>query len=142
MGLLNLLWKSDENTTSKPELKKTPVTPVTGIKNSTPTEFSESFNKSETPISGVRKQEIVDYFKKVFEENNIPGPDYQEFANALEEMKSKPMDEATKIKTLFLSFKAMKLTPQKLIETANQYKVLFKGKLTQFDNELTLAFQE
>jgi translation initiation factor 2B subunit (eIF-2B alpha/beta/delta family) len=104
------------------------------------TEFSQTIG---TPASdGVSQPEIVDYFKKVFTENNIPGPDYQEFKNALEEMKSQPLDEATKIKTVWISFKAMGLTPQKLIDTAGQYKTLFATKLSQFDGELQRAVNE
>ena len=104
-------------------------------------EFNTSITPS-TPDSGISQPEIVDYFKAVFADNNIPGPDYQEFKNALEEMKSQPLDEATKVKTVWISFKAMGLTPQKLIDTATQYKSLFATKLTSFDNELQRAFNE
>src|ERR1035437_1838833 len=83
-----------------------------------PSEFAQ------TTDNGVSQPEIVDYFNKVFVENNIPGPDYQEFKNALEKMKSQPLDEATKIKTLWISFEAWGLTPQKLIDTAGHYKTI------------------
>ena len=109
-----------------------------------PNEFSNNIGipSANSMDSGVSKPEIVDYFKKVFTENNFPGPDYQEFKNALEDMKSQPLDEAAKIKTVWISFKAMGLTPQKLIDTAEQYKTIFATKLTQFDSELQRAVVE
>jgi hypothetical protein len=136
------LWKdpNEDKPVVKPETKKQSVAQSPGsIQTSTGLDFV-----SETPtgVSGVKKQEIVDYFKKVLEDNNIAGPDYQEFAIALDEMKSQPMDEGTKVKTIFMSFKAMKVTPAKLIETANQYKTLFKQKLDAFDAELAGSFNE
>jgi hypothetical protein len=132
MGILNLLWKKDE---TDPLPKNNQTTPKTVGSIKTTSDFNIPSSQI-TPVGGVAKKEIVEYFEKVFKENNFPGPDYQEFKNALDDMKSQPLDEATKFKTLFLSFKSMGLTPQKLIETANQYKKLFATKLAGFDTEL------
>jgi len=104
-------------------------------------DFSSQFNGTSS-VAGVKKQEIVEYFEKIFEENNIPGPDYFEFRKALLKMKNVAQDDATKIKTVFIGFEAMGLTPQKLIETTGVYKKLFAGKLTQFNGELENAFKE
>lgn len=142
MGLFFKDKDKEEGKEVVKEKKETVTTNPSSIK-SVSNDFSQHFNNvTPTVVSGVRKKEIDDYFKKVFEENNIPGPDYQEFKNALEEMKTTPLDEATKIKTLFLSFKAMGLTPQKLISTAGEYKKLFANKLKQFDGELAHAMHE
>lgn len=129
----------EENTTEKKIVEKNPAKKevTTSIKTSP---IMSSVSSTNT-VGGVPRQEIYDYFKKVFVENNIPGPDYQEFKNALEDMKNEPLDEATKVKNLFKAFKSMGLTPQKLISTANEYKKLFAAKLKQFDGELAAEFE-
>ncbi len=149
MGFLKNLWQNpEENKNTNPVSEKSTST----SKSSTPkslqstnfdqNQFGANFTPSETPapIAGEQKKEIIAYFKKVFEENNIPGADYQEFSVALEKMKALPMDEQTKFKTLFMSFESMGLTPEKLIETAEFYKTLFSNKLGQFDKEHEQAF--
>src|SRR5690242_16707817 len=106
--------KDDKKKPVVNEAKKVP----SSIINKSSDDFSSQFNSSTgTPVAGVRKQEIVEYFEKVFAENNIPGPDYFEFRKALDKMKNVAQDEATKIKTVFIGFEAMGLTAQKLIDT-------------------------
>lgn len=147
MGIKDFFFKAetDEAPVKTPIVTKPTFTSVqspSSIKSSEFPVFNTSALDSSEPVSGVKKQEIVDYFKKVFEENNIPGADYQEFKNALEDMKTQAMDEATKYKTLWISFKSMGLTTQKLIETAGTYKNIFADKLNQFDAELQSEFDE
>ena len=134
---MGLFWNKPEEEVKQPV--KATVKAPSSIKS---TEFVNSIETSHinTTVPGVRKQEIVDYFGKVFSDNNIPGPDYQEFSIALGKMKNVAQDEATKIKTIFIGFEAMGLTPAKLIETANVYKKLYADKLAQFDAELNAAF--
>lgn len=136
----NKVVETKTEETAKPRVTATPGTIKT-----TPSEFA-NFAPVNTvsEIHGVRKQEIVDYFNKIFVENNIQGPDYQEFKNVLnsDEMKEMAMDEASKIKNAFIAFKAMGVTPQKLVETANFYKKLFSDKLNQFDGELQKTLDE
>jgi len=136
------LFFKDKEEEKVEEKKSTTSTLPSSIKTSESGEFKNNFSAAATTTGGVRKQEIVDYFKKVFAENNIPGPDYQEFTMALEDAKSDPMDEATKIKTIYRSFKAMGLTPQRLVETANVYKKLFADKLAAFDTAHQSAFND
>lgn len=134
---MGLFFKDKPKDAAKPDIKTTLLdSKIPG------SIHSSEFTQTTQTDGGVSQPEIVEYFTKVFTENNIPGPDYQEFKNALEEMKSQPLDEATKIKTVWISFKAMGLTPQKLIDTAGQYKSLFATKLTQFDAELQKAVSE
>lgn len=144
---MSIFFKDKDKETTKKDEKNPAVNETTkkipvSIKKSD--DFSSQFNSnSSTPsVAGVRKQEIVEYFEKIFEENNIPGPDYFEFRKALDKMKNIAQDEATKIKTVFIGFEAMGLTPQKLIETTGVYKKLFAGKLTQFNGELDSAFKD
>lgn len=116
------------------------------------TQVKTSINEVITPVANTIpeipsdttdfKAQIVTYFKKVFTENNIPGPDYWEFFNALEDQKSEPIPEQTKFKMIFTSFKTMGLTPERLIETANQYKALFATKVAGFDQSNQSKFDQ
>lgn len=147
MGLFDVFYKNPNQDNTKEKVtpsKKVVQTPST-IKTS---EFSkQSFNTSLTtnnnvPVGGVKKQEILDYFQKVFSENNFPGPDYQEFVTALEKMKSQALPEDQKFKNSFMVFETMGLTANKLIETANKYKELFKGKFEGFNEHIKVIFEE
>lgn len=144
--------KLDElNGTSEIKTEK-PLLQNTNTKTNVKTNIEDTFQSSnvvskETSASAVSspvlegyKAQMIAYFKKVFTENNIPGPDYQEFFNALEEQKSEPIPESTKYKMIYTSFKTMGLTPERLIETANKYKGLFATKATGYDQSNTNAY--
>lgn len=138
MGLKDLFWKNPEADKQPDKKAKSDVSPRITPQNIGATHATPIMD---APVHGIKKQEILDYFMKVFSDNNIQGPDYQEFRTALDGMKSQPMDEATKIKTLSISFGAMGLTPQKLVETANQYKKLFASKLDAYGAELKKQYE-
>lgn len=142
MGILNLFWKGNDeqetSTTSKNKTTDTKQKPNTVG----PITTTVNFSTETTTVSGVKDEKIAAYFQKVFQENNIPGPDYQEFKMALDKMQNIAQDEATKVKTVFIGFEAMGLTAPKLIETAGVYKKLFADKLSQFDGELAEEFEK
>ncbi len=146
--MANIFWKSpkeDEKASdkNKKEIPKIPTKSpgsISDITSSSNFSFDNSSGNTAPPPVGIRNEEIAAYFKKVMEENNFPGPDYCEFINALEGMKNLPMDEATKVKTIFLSFKTMGMTPQKLVETAEKYKALYDQKMKAFDKEVEASY--
>ena len=80
-----------------------------------------------------KKEEYVKYFDDIIEKNNIPGPDYFEFAKALEKKKNDPMDEKTKFGSIFAGFDAMGVTKEKLVETAKVYITIVDNEKTKFD---------
>ncbi len=144
----NIFWKApaEEEKTPAKSTKETAKTTtknpgsISDITAAGNFNFENSAGNTTQPPVGIRNEEIAAYFKKVMEENNFPGPDYCEFINALEGMKNLPMDEATKVKTIFLSFKTMGMTPQKLIETAEKYKALYDQKMKAFDKEVEASY--
>lgn len=90
------------------------------------------------PVTGKISEDMKQFFAKIWEDNNIPAPDYKEFVEALNEMQGEDVPEKTKFKMLFATFKASKVTPARLIETADMYLNLFKEKKNAFDAEVRL----
>lgn len=138
MGIKKFFFKeSEENKKINP--------PVPNNKpnfQSVPTSFQSTelhaFTMPSDPIVGSVKQDIIDYFEKVLSDSNLPGADYFEFRKALAEMKNQATDEASKYKMLWVGFKAMGLTTDKLIEAAVKYKEIFATKLAGFDSKLNV----
>lgn len=106
------------------------------------TPSSALLTEETTQLGGTSRADIVEYFKKVLAENNIPGPDYLEFVTALDSLKSAPLDDRTKFTTIFAGFKAQNVTPVHLIETAKSYIKLLGQKKQAFQTEATQHFAE
>lgn len=143
MGFLDAIWKNPEKETTAD--KKSPVINSNHkIPSKLNTAKNESFESSSinNVTAGSKRAEIVEYFKTLMKENNIPGPDFQEFVVALEDAKNDPSDEQTKVKGVFRGFKAMGVTVQTLIESAGKYKALFSSKLDAFNKDQDSEIQK
>lgn len=141
---MGFFFKDKEEEVAKPkvsEQKKTSSPSPTSFSNqgSVPTQITPVFaggyntGSSNQPIDPSKYDE---YFKNLFKANNIDGPDYFEFYNAIESLKSSPIDERTKFITVFAGFQQQGVTFDKLIQTANNYKSIFNNKGEAFVNNL------
>jgi hypothetical protein len=71
------------------------------------------------------------HFEKIFEQANLPGPDYYEFFKMMETLEAHIKDEKARISATFASLTIQGMTKEKLVETANKYKELInQDKLT------------
>lgn len=141
MSWTDALWK-------KPEDKKTATEPAKNTKQNTNTARPGSIPNSNNNIispnpgmavpAGGDTQEFIDYFKKVFADANIPGPDFNEFVSALDMLKAQPMDEQSKYVSIFASMTVQGVTKQRLIDTAQVYIDKFAEKHQSF----TAALQD
>lgn len=145
MGLFDLIYKdpnkdkkNEKQTVNKNETKPLKINTTSFDKNS----FSTNMENTTTLSTGSVNEEIREYFKKVFTDSNLPGPDYYEFVVALEKMKALPQPEDQKYKNAFIALETMGLSTQKLIETAGEYKKLFGEKLKGFEQHLEQVFAE
>jgi len=143
--LKSLIFK--EETGSPAQDKKQENTPKTGTVPSNTTFSPSSLGSSTsgytpppsqtsyTPTDG-NNEEFMQVIATALENRNIPGPDYFEFAKALEFLKTKPMDEATKFYSAFAGLNAAGLTKEKLIETANFYISKIDEMVQSFNAEI------
>jgi len=81
------------------------------------------------------------YFEKLFQEANIPGPDYFEFSKMIEVMQAIP-DEQVRYSTAFAGLSVQGLDKQKLLSTAAQYLQMLEADATNFQNTVGTALQE
>jgi hypothetical protein len=73
------------------------------------------------------------HFEKVFDQANLPGPDYYEFWKMMETLEAHIKDEKARISATYASLAIQGLTKDKLIDTANKYKELIQHDKAQFD---------
>ena len=92
-----------------------------------------SFTPNTAATAGVVDQKFVEHFSTLLESQNIPGPDYMEFSNALEEMRELGLPEDKMFQATWKSFGALGVkdstllltTAQKYIDILNKDKEKF-----------------
>jgi len=73
------------------------------------------------------------HFEKMFEQANMPGPDYYEFWKMMETLEAHIKDEKARMSATFASLSIQGLTKDKLVETATKYKELISLDKAQFE---------
>jgi hypothetical protein len=74
------------------------------------------------------------HFSKLFEETNLPGPDYFEFWRMMETLEKHIPDEKARIAATFASLSIQGLTKQTLVDTAYKYKEVIINDKVRFDS--------
>jgi len=120
--------KTAEASPSFPTAKPFPTTTFTG---------TTANNSYASPVNS----KFAAYFEKLFQEANIPGPDYFEFSKMIEAMKAVP-DEQVRYITAFAGLSVQGLDKQKLLSTAAQYLQLMETDATNFHSSVDAALQE
>jgi hypothetical protein len=100
-------------------------------KNTPPSSF---VNPSST--TGNFDQKIFDSLIKVLEEKNLPGEDYMEFMEALQNMKNIQLDETVKMQTVLATLSTKGLTKQKILESADFYIKVLQDEKNKFNEAL------
>jgi hypothetical protein len=142
---MSLFFKDDNEKEKKVEKKTAPVQTNTNAIPPTPLNFGattipQTMPTTPTVGAGMATPEYLDYFKKVFTDRNIPGPDYFEFVNALEMMKDQPIPEQQKFFGVYVGFASQGVTKDRLIQTAQQYIATFQEKSDGFAKALDVEF--
>jgi delta 1-pyrroline-5-carboxylate dehydrogenase len=70
---------------------------------------------------GNAKVDYLGHFKKLLKDENLPGPDYIEFAEGLDKMNNVPLSEQQKYENVYAVLSSMGLTVEKLQTSAVQY---------------------
>lgn len=93
-------------------------------------------------VQGVADNKFIEILEKVIESSNLPGQDYFEFKQAVQNMNGIISDEKTKFVTTFIVFKQQGCEKIKLIESADHYIEVIKNEKDKFNKELTVAFEK
>jgi hypothetical protein len=112
-------------------------------------EFEEDEKKSAPPSPNISQstprvsaQQVLNneeydkfekHFEKMFEQANLPGPDYYEFWKMMDTLEAHIKDEKARISATFASLSIQGLTKDKLVETANKYKELINQDKIHFE---------
>jgi chromosome segregation ATPase len=120
-------------------------------------EFDEDTAKTETPVINEQvytpqpkissaqhlNEEDIDkfekHFDKLFEETNLPGPDYYEFFKMMETLEPHIHDEKARISATFSSLSIQGMTKEKLIDTAKKYMDVVQSDRANFEKALQSA---
>ncbi|MCU0431149.1 MAG: hypothetical protein MUF42_14385 [Cytophagaceae bacterium] len=111
----------DGSSERKQELNPTPSLKNTGA-NNTPIPTGSKLNEADI-------EKFEKHFDKLFEQANLPGPDYYEFCKMSETLEAHISDEKARMAATFASLSIQGLTKQKLLEAAEHYKqIVLKDK--------------
>jgi hypothetical protein len=104
------------------------VNPSTSVDNT-------SFSRPDTKafLSQADMDKFEKHFEKLFNDANLPGPDYFEFWKMMETLEAHIPDERARIAAVFASLSIQGLTKQKLVESAGHYKVVLEKDKTEFE---------
>jgi hypothetical protein len=73
------------------------------------------------------------HFEKLFDQANLPGPDYYEFMKMMETLEAHIKDEKARISATYSSLAIQGLTKERLIETASKYKEIINHDKSHFE---------
>jgi predicted nucleic acid-binding Zn-ribbon protein len=89
------------------------------------------------PASAMLNAEEFDkfekHFEKLFDQANLPGPDYYEFMKMMETLEAHIKDEKARMSATYASLTIQGLTKEKLVDTANKYKEIISQDKAHFE---------
>ena len=103
--------------------------------------YGTTANMAQTPSIAPDAAKFKGYFDKLFNEANLPGPDYYEYSKMLEAMQAVP-DERVRFITAFAGLSVQGLDKTKLVATAEEYVKLLDSDAKQFLGSVDAALQE
>ncbi|MEO7309684.1 MAG: hypothetical protein ABIX01_04755 [Chitinophagaceae bacterium] len=86
-------------------------------------------------------EKFKQYFEKLFNDANLPGPDYFEFSKMIEAMMALP-DEKTRYVTAYAGLSVQGLDIQKLLGSASEYIKILDTDAAQFHGTLDNAIKQ
>lgn len=122
-GISNLFFKVEEDKTEAPAKVETPVPQAVA-------QFAASTSAS-TPA--VEDAEIKKQLTAALEAANQSGYDYFEMAQSIEAQAAIIPSEALRFQSTFATVAPMGVTPEKLIDSAQYYLLILKGKEDEFN---------
>lgn len=97
---------------------------------------------STTTVQGVADNKFINILEGIIEQNNLPGQDYFEFKQAVENMNSLPMDEKTKFQTVYSVLSLQGCKKDILLTSLDKYIQLIQNEKNNFDVEMQTTHKE
>jgi len=97
------------------------------------------------PVQGGDQELMVkflEHFQKVFNDANLPGPDYFEFSTMKNTPAMSVIPESARFAACFSALSVQGLTKEKLIETAQQYVKVLDSDAADFGSQLETKYKE
>jgi predicted nucleic acid-binding Zn-ribbon protein len=88
------------------------------------------------PGSQVEAGKFEKYFDRLFDQANLPGPDYFEFHKMMETLAAHIHDEKARLSATFASLSIQGLTKETLVASANKYKAIIEKDKVEFERAL------
>ncbi len=86
-----------------------------------------------TGLSAADLDKYEQHFTQLFEQANLPGPDYFEFWRTMEALEAHIPEETARIKAAFASLSVQGLDKTKLLRTATQYREIVLNDKANFE---------
>ena len=86
-----------------------------------------------SPMSAADLSKFEKHFENLFEQANLPGPDYFEFWKTMDTLEKHIPDESGRMQAVFASLKIQGLTKQILVETAGKYRQVILQDKANFE---------
>ena len=123
--------ETPSSTPSKETKGSTDKGPAANSQGKPPSAKTSGYDKNNPP-KGKPQEKFVNRLLSALEEHNAEGFDYLEYKQAVQNLSSVDMDEATRFKSALAMAKSMGAQPQKLISSANGYLKVLKNEETKF----------
>jgi hypothetical protein len=137
--LKGLIFKQEDGETVEKESKSTTASAFKGAAMSQGANV-QNFGTPQN-VQGVIDNKFVDQLTGVIEQNNIPGQDYFEFKQAVENMKSiAGMSDTQKFQTIYAVLSLQGCTKSVLLTSLDNYISLIQGEKTSFNKEMEDQF--
>lgn len=118
------------------EPQKAPAKPASGPSEPVAQPASKSAAVPDTPpvLSKSDLSKFEQHFQQLFEQANLPGPDYYEFWKTMDTLEAHIPDEKARIQAVFASLRIQGLTKQILIESAGKYREVILQDKANFES--------
>jgi hypothetical protein len=138
--LTGLIFKTEDGGAPEPDSKVDTKSAFKSAAN-VPGTNVQSFSTTQN-VQGVVDNKFVDQLTGIIEQNNIPGQDYFEFKQAIENMKSMSgMSDAQKFQTIYAVLSLQGCTKAVLLSSLDNYVSLIQNEKSEFDKEMENQYQ-
>lgn len=132
MGLF-VEFEEDKAKTVHPPTPKASADEARGLKVNVPEPVPRSGVPGGQALDEATLDKFEKHFEALFDQANMPGPDYYEFWKMMETLEPHIKDERTRLSATYASLMVQGLTKDKLVATAEKYKTIILEDKISFE---------